>query len=64
MWLNQFKDQSLQSVIAQATALKQRGFYAAAKHLLKPQLTLHPQHEALQVLYRRLELLQHVRMNQ
>ena len=61
--LNRLKNASLQTIIAEATALKKRGFYAAAKHLIKLQLAQHPYHAELIALYRRIEMLQQVKIN-
>ena len=63
MWLNSFKNQSIQSIMAQATALKQKGFYAAAKHLVKQQLAHHPSDETLHAFYKRIEMLQLIKIN-
>lgn len=63
MWTYRAKNQTTQFIIAQATILKKRGYYAAAKHLIKQQLLEQPTHEELQALYRRIELLQQVKIN-
>lgn len=63
MLLNRFKNASIQSILVEATALKKRGFYAAAKHLIRLQLEQHPQHEELNALYRRIEQLQQVKVD-
>jgi uncharacterized protein HemY len=57
------RNQTIPSLIAEATILKKRGFYAAAKHLLKQKLAQNPHHEALQVLYRRIEMQQQVKID-
>ena len=61
MLFNRFRNASLRTVLSEATALKQRRFYAAAKHLLKLKLEQHPQHEELIALYKRIEMLQQVK---
>lgn len=63
MLLNRFKTQTIQSTLAEATSLKKRGYYAAAKHLLKQKLEQNPGHEALTALYKRIEMLQQVKIN-
>ena len=61
--LNRFKHASIRTTILEATALKQRRYYAAAKHLLKLQLAQYPHHEELNALYKRIEMLQQVKIS-
>ncbi len=63
MWLKRYRNQSAQAILAEAVALKKRGFYAAAKQLIKLQLEKHPQHKELNALYRRIEMLQQVKVS-
>ncbi len=61
MSLHFFNQQSVRQSIAQAYALKQQGYYAAAKSLIRPHLESHPQDAALQALYQRIDQLQRMK---
>lgn len=54
---------SIRTAILEATALKQRRHYAAAKHLLKTKLVQYPHHAELNALYQRIEMLQQVKIH-